>query len=66
MVPWRSGVNVWMGYLASIMGDRGPLGNIPLSAYAEDFGFIYMEEEAIKMRLTAGSGLADVVTKEDE
>lgn len=66
MLPWRRGVNVWVGYLASITGGRGPLGNSPLPGYAEDFGFIHVEAEAMRMRNTAGSRLADMVTKEDE
>lgn len=47
------------------MGDRGPLGENSLPVYDEDFGFIYMEAEAMRMRNTVGSALADVVTKED-
>lgn len=48
------------------MGERGPLGKSPFSGYTEAFGFIYMEAEAMRMRNTAGSGLADMVTKEAE
>lgn len=53
---------MWMEYLATIMGERAP----PLPGYAEAFGFIYMMAEAMRMRSTAGSGLADMVTKEAE
>lgn len=60
--------NVWLGYLAPIMGERGPLGNShslpPTPRYAKAFGFICMEAEAMRMRNRAGSGMADVVTKE--
>lgn len=66
MLSWRSGENMWIGHLASIMGERGPLGNSPFPGYAEAFGFIYMEAEAMRMSNTAGSGLADMVTKEAE
>lgn len=66
MLSWRSGENVWIGYFVSIMGERGPLGKSPFSGYTEAFGFIYMEAEAMRMRNTAGSGLADMVTKEAE
>lgn len=56
-----------MGYLALIMGERGTLGNsLPWEGYAEAFGFTCMEAEAVRMRSTAGSRLADVVTKETE
>lgn len=49
-----------MEYLAPIMGQRGP----PLPGHTEAFGFIYMMAEAMSMRNTAGSGLADMVTEE--
>lgn len=51
-----------MEYPAPIMGEGGPL----LPGYAEAFGFIYMMAEAMGMRNTVGSGLADMVTKEAE
>lgn len=62
MLSWRSGESVWMEYPAPIMGEGGPL----LPGYAEAFGFIYMMAEAMGMRNTVGSGLADMVTKEAE
>lgn len=62
MLSRRSGEHVWMEYLATITGERAP----PLPGYAEAFGFIYMMAEAMRMRNTAGSGLADMVTKEAE
>lgn len=38
----------------------------PAPGHAETFGFICIEAEARRMWNTAGSGLADVVTKEAE
>lgn len=61
MLSQRSGEHVWMEYLATLMGERAP----PLPGYAEAFGFIYMVAEATRVS-TAGSGLADMVTKEAE
>lgn len=46
-----------MGYLASIMRERGPLSNSYIPGSAEAFGFIYMEAEAMRMRNTAGSAV---------
>lgn len=61
---------MWLGYLAPIMGERGPLGHShpssPAPRYAKAFGFIWMEAEAMRMRSRAGSGLADGVTEEAE
>lgn len=62
MLSCRNGENVWMGYLAPIMGKRG----LPRPGYAEAFGFIYVMPEATRMRNTVGSELADMVTKEAE
>lgn len=62
MSSWSSGENVWMEYLAPIVGERGP----PLPGHAEAFGFIHMMAEAMSMRNAAGSGLADMVTEEVE
>lgn len=53
---------MWVQYLAPIMGERG----LPRPGYAEAFGFIYMMAEAMRMRNTVGSELADMVTKEAE
>lgn len=43
-----------------MMGERGPLGNslLVLPGYAEAFGFISVEAEAMRMRCIAGSRLA--------
>lgn len=62
MLSWINGENMWMGYLAPIMGERG----FPRPGYAAAFGFIYMMAEAMRMRNTVGSDLADMVTKEAE
>lgn len=61
MLSCRSGENVWVRYLHPSW-ERG----LPRPGYAEAFGFIYMTAEAMRMRNTVGSELADMVTKEAE
>lgn len=52
---------MWVRYLHPSW-ERG----LPRPGYAEAFGFIYMTAEAMRMRNTVGSELADMVTKEAE